>query len=124
MRTKATRVIDMILLLTAVAVMGSCSLYLLNKYTPEKPRPMVAHAPAFKAGECFVRNGIREVWEPEADGKVIYVGVLQYVLMGHEEAERRHGGDKSGFPQSIESFDLNHHKVLCPLSWKQKGITK
>ena len=78
------------------------------------------HTPAFKAGDCYVRNGIREVWEPEADGKVIYKGITQYVLMGSAEAERRHGGDKAGFPQSIESFDNNHRKVLCPLAWSHK----
>lgn len=88
-----------------------------------KPQPAI-HNPAFKVGDCYIRNGIREVWEPEADGKVIHKGITQYVLMGSAEAERRHGGDKAGFPQSIESFDNNHRKVLCPLSWKQKGITK
>lgn len=79
------------------------------------------HLPAFSAGDCFLRNGIREVWEPPADGKVIYKGQTKYLLMGSEEAERRHGGDKAGFPQDILSFDMNHHLVLCPPSWKGKS---
>ena len=96
----------------------------LSLVVHKKNQVLVPHVPAFNVGDCYVRNGIREVWEPEADGKVLYKGIAQYVLMGSAEAERRHGGDKAGFPQSIESFDANHRKVLCPLAWKQKGMTK
>jgi hypothetical protein len=43
------------------------------------------------------------------------------LLMDTAEAERRHGGDKFGYPQSIERFDMTHRKVLCPLTWKPRS---
>lgn len=76
-----------------------------------------AHTPLFKASDCFVRNGIRETWEPQADGKVIMKGVLKYLLMDQSEADRKAGGTKHGYYETIDLFDSLHRKVLCPEKW-------
>lgn len=75
------------------------------------------YVPAFKTNDCFVRNGIRETWEHQADGKVIMVGVLKYLLMDQSEADRKAGGTKVGYYETIERFDAGHRKVLCPEKW-------
>lgn len=79
--------------------------------------PPVVYTPAFKANDCFIRNGIRETWEPQADGKVIMKGVLKYLLMDQSEADRKAGGTKYGYHETIELFDSLHRKVLCPEKW-------
>lgn len=85
-------------------------------YSKVIPKELI-HTPAFKANDCFVRNGIRETWEPAADGKVIMVGVLKYLLMDQSEADRKAGGTKYGYYETIDLFDSLHRKVLCPEKW-------
>ena len=84
-------------------------------------KPVVsAYAPAFRTNDCFVRNGIRETWEPQADGKIIMVGVLKYLLMDQSEADRKAGGTKVGYYETIGLFDAGHRKVLCPEKWSTR----
>ena len=124
MRTQFTRAVDLILMVAAVVAISSCTIYLFNKNMPEKPRPMIVHTPVFAAGDCFVRTGVRESWELDADGRVMLKGTSKYLLMDSSEAERVSGGSKLGYQEEIEMFDLNHRKVLCPLHWKKHTHAK
>lgn len=100
-----------------VVVLASITVAGLSVYQSLAPQKPVPHTAIFKAGDCFVRNGVRETWEPVADGKVVMVGVLKYLLMDQSEADRVSGGTKVGYYQAIDTFDVNHRKVLCPIEW-------
>lgn len=103
--------------LAAVFLVGVNVLFEYKKQSTGQP---LIHVPVFKAHECFVRNGIRETWEPQADGKVIMVGVLKYLLMDQSEADRKAGGTKHGYYETIDLFDSLHRKVLCPEGWRTR----
>ena len=87
----------------------------------ERPVPALRQewkAQTFREGECFQHNGIREPWEPHGpDGIIAKRGYEQYLVMFHNEAERRGGGAKFTIPWSIKGFDEAHHPIACPEAW-------
>lgn len=74
--------------------------------------------PQFHVNDCFQRNGLREPWDTdEPDGIVAMKGTASYLIMFHEEANRKSGGAKVALPLTITTFDATHHKVECPTTW-------
>jgi hypothetical protein len=123
LRTPLTRAIDVAWMIAGGCVLLWVILVIVEKVRAYNPVP-TGRTAVFKVGDCFVRNGVRETWDKEADGKVIFKGLTRYLLMEFSEADRKYGGDKLGYDQQIDTFDMAHRKVLCPLSWTPKGVTK
>ena len=115
------RVLNVLCIVSAVLAVGIIVSVSVKDAWLRHGKPAVpAYVPAFRTNECFVRNGIRETWEPQADGKVIMVGVLKYLLMDQSEADRKAGGTKVGYYETIGLFDAGHRKVLCPEKWSTR----
>ena len=109
------RVLNVLLIVGALLTVGT--IISVGAWLRQGKPPVAASVPTFRTNDCFVRNGIRETWEPQADGKVVMVGVLKYLLMDQSEADRKAGGTKVGYYETIERFDAGHRKVLCPEKW-------
>jgi hypothetical protein len=84
----------------------------------------VKHLPAFAANHCFVSTGLREPWAVPAEGIVIRVGYLKYLLLFHSEANQSTTRDKIGWEESIADFDAKHVEVPCPATWLSHRSTK
>ena len=109
------RVLNVLCIVGAVFAVGT--IVSVGAWLRQGKPSVPAYVPTFKTNDCFVRNGIRETWESQADGKVIMVGVMKYLLMDQSEADRKAGGTKVGYYETIERFDAGHRKVLCPEKW-------
>lgn len=77
-----------------------------------------SHTPKFQAGQCFVKSGLRESWEPTVDGRIMMHGYLKYLVMYADEANRVSGGTKQGWEEDIRTFDAKYQAAPCHETWK------
>ncbi len=85
---------------------------------PDQDHSPKHYVPQFRAKQCFISNRMpRESWQPPVDGIVQLVGYAHYLVMYHDEADRRHGGAKVGWQEEMQTFDKQYHPITCPSRW-------
>ena len=112
----------------AIVLIGIIALNIDNPLTPYQPPAIVVtpvHVPTFQRGDCFDGTWEKEVWESSSipDGIIERVGKNNYLVIFREAAEKR-GGDKYASQLPIASFDRNHVKTVCPLTWRNHSHRK
>ena len=99
----------------------SLSLLTIGFYTTHTSiqKPTVSpYEPAFRAGQCFIHNGLREPWSQDVDGMVAMVGYHHYLVMFRSQLNRSQFIDKDGWEEDMKVFDGQHHEAVCPKEWK------
>jgi hypothetical protein len=94
--------------------------WILSQSQPKVEPSSPSHEPEFRAGVCFMRDGLREPWEQDVDGMVAMVGYRKYLVLWRATLERgNYVPEKDGWAEDIELFDGHHHEAVCPSEWKQ-----
>lgn len=89
----------------------------IGLYLGHSPKD-TTHIPEFKSRQCFVKAGLREVWDKPVEGIVWRVGYLKYIVMYASEADRKYTGPKDGWEEDILTFDEKFQRTPCPAEWK------
>ena len=96
---------------------------LLPTTPPSPSQETKVSTPVLASQTCYQLKE-REPWEPEVSGIIVMRGASSYLVMSEREAERRHGGSKTAFPISVETFNRLYQPTSCPKAWVEHTAGK